>query len=302
MRNLFYTIKPLIPRKIQLWLRRKIAKKQLQLYEYIWPINIQSGDQQPSRNVWPDNKQFALVLTHDVDNANGLANCYKLIERETELGFRSSFNFVPLKYKLPNELREFIQNNKIEIGVHGLKHDGKLYKNFKIFKKRADLINQYLKEWNSVGFRSPSMHHNLKWLGLLNIEYDSSTFDIDPFEPQPNGTSKIFPFIVKTQNNFEFVELPYTLPQDFTLFILLRNTNINIWKQKLDWIVKNRGMALLNTHPNNMHFELTTVKGELYPAEWYLQFLHYTLIKYKDLYWNALPSEISRYWKSFQFK
>jgi hypothetical protein len=34
---------------------------------------------------------------------------------------------------------------------------------------------------------SSFMHHNLKWLASLNIKYSISTFDTDPFEPQPDG-------------------------------------------------------------------------------------------------------------------
>ena len=77
------------------------------------------------------------------------------------------------------------------------------------------------------------MHHNLEWIHLLNIEYDASTFDVDPFEPQSDGCSSIFPFWVKSQsNNHGYVELPYTLPQDFTLLILLRNLDLKIWFNK----------------------------------------------------------------------
>jgi hypothetical protein len=46
-----------------------------------------------------------------------------------------------------------------------------------------------------------------------------------------------------------YVELPYTLPQDFTLFTVMREKDIDIWKKKLDWIVEKGGMALLITHP-----------------------------------------------------
>jgi len=42
------------------------------------------------------------------------------------------------------------------------------------------------------------------------------------------------------------VELPYSLPQDFSLFVIMRERNIDIWKIKLDWIVEKGGMALLH--------------------------------------------------------
>ena len=87
----------------------------------------------------------------------------------------------------------------------------------RIFRARK-LINGYLQEWNAVGFRSPSMQHNLDWIHDLDIEYDASTFDTDPFEPQSDGMGTIFPFLVPEQNGQGgYVELPYTLPQDFLI-------------------------------------------------------------------------------------
>jgi hypothetical protein len=89
------------------------------------------------------------------------------------------------------------------------------------------------------------MHHNLDWLASFDIDYSISTFDTDPFEPQPDAVRTIFPFWVpNNQRKSGFVEMPYTLPQDSTLFIILGQASIEIWKDKLDWIVKNDGMAL----------------------------------------------------------
>ena len=31
-------------------------------------------------------------------------------------------------------------------------------------------------------------------------------------------------------NNGGYMELAFTLPQDFTLFVVLRESNINVWK------------------------------------------------------------------------
>jgi len=57
------------------------------------------------------------------------------------------------------------------------------------------------------------MYHDLRLLHYLNIEYDASTFDTDPFEPQPDGLGTIFPrWIYDQENQKGFVELPYTLP------------------------------------------------------------------------------------------
>ncbi len=75
------------------------------------------------------------------------------------------------------------------------------------------------------------MHHNLDWLRDLNVAYDASTFDTDPFEPQPQGAGTIFPFRVAGDGTRPgYVEMPYTLAQDFTLFVLMQEPDIEIWK------------------------------------------------------------------------
>ena len=246
---------------------------------------------------WPDNKRFALILTHDVDTANGQEWCRRLANLEKDLGFLSSFNFVPERYPVFAELRHCLSNNGFEVGVHGLLHDGKLYQSRDVFRNRATRINQYLAEWEAVGFRSPAMHHNLDWIHDLNIEYDASTFDTDPFEPQSDGVRSIFPFFVQgSAVQKGYVELPYTLSQDFTLFVLMKERTIGIWKEKVDWIAENGGMALLNTHPDYMNFNSTKVKFEEYPVKYYKDFLDYIKGRYQGQYWNVLPNQIARFW------
>ena len=295
----YYYLKPLIPRNIQLNLRRRfvIKRKRVQ-YADIWPIDELSKKSHDPSSAWPNNKKFALVLTHDVDTKRGQEKCLSLVELEKQLGFRSSFNFVPERYRVDPGLRHNLTDKGFEVGVHGLNHDGKLYESRKTFQRRAVKINEYLKEWNAVGFRSPSMHHNLKWIHDLDIEYDASTFDTDPFEPQSDGVSTIFPFWVsKGDSDNGYVELPYTLPQDFTLFVLMREKNIDIWKQKLDWIAEHGGMALVNTHPDYMNFHGGKLGIEEYPADYYREFLKYVKDKYEGQYWHVLPRDMARFWK-----
>jgi hypothetical protein len=298
----YYQVKPMIPRRIQIWLRRNVAVRQKRLYETVWPIDENCSKAPEAWSGWPEEKRFALVLTHDVDTAKGQAKCYELIELEKRLGFRSSFYFVPKRYEVSSELRNDLVRNGFEVGVHGLYHDGKLYTSRHMFQERAKEINQYLHEWPSVGFRSPSMHHNLDWIHDLNIEYDASTFDTDPFEPQPDGVGTIFPFWVDGNSKQKgYMELPYTLSQDFTLFVLMQEGNIDIWIRKLDWIVKQGGMALLNTHPDYMNFDGRLLDIEEYPVRLYAEFLRYVKDKYEGQYWHALPREMARFWtKGYQ--
>lgn len=298
MTRLFYFFKPIVPRSLQLLLRKWIGKKLLKKYKDVWPILLGSEKKPEKWRGWPEGKDFALVLTHDVEWRKGHDKSRKLLELEKELGFKSSFNLVPERYKVDKELRDFIENEGFEVGVHGLKHDGKLFRSKKIFFERAIKINQYLKEWNAVGFRAPAVHHNLEWIGELDIEYDLSTFDTDPVEPQPDGVGTIFPFMVERKNGQPgYVELPYTLDQDFTLFILMEESSPKLWIDKLKWIAENGGMALVIVHPDYINFN-NQKKSEEYPVEYYSNFLKYIKENYKGKYWNALPRDVATYYKN----
>ncbi len=293
---MFYFVKPLIPRRIQIFARRRMVNQRKKLFRDVWPVNENLFQDFHGHIKWPGNKKFALVLTHDVESGKGQENCQKLMELEIKNGFRSSFNFVPERYPVSATLRKTLVDNGFEVGVHGLKHDGKLYRSESIFKYRAHRINIYLKAWNAVGFRSPAMHHNLKWISTLNIEYDASTFDFDPFEPQPDGAGTVLPFFVKSDSSDGgYIEMPYTLAQDFTLFILMQDKNIDNWTRKLDWIAAHGGMALINTHPDYMNFTGKKPKLEEYPAGFYEQFLEYAKSVYSDSAWCALPREVAQH-------
>jgi len=295
--NLYYIIKPHIPRRFQLFARRLLIQYQLIKFRDVWPIDKNAGSEPVGWRGWPDGKGFALVLTHDVDTAMGQSKCLDLMEIDEKYGFRSSFNFVPLRYRVAREVLATLRSHGFEVGVHGLYHDGKYYLSREGFSKRALKINEILRDWGAVGYRAPSMYHRLEWFHELEIEYDASTFDTDPFEPLGVGVGTIFPYFVKNLEAKEgFVELPYTLPQDFTLFVMMRNRDIEIWKRKLDWVVERGGMALINTHPDYMDFD-TKRSPEGYPIEYYKSFLKYVKERYAGLYWDALPIEVARYWK-----
>lgn len=299
MTKIYYLLKPSIPRFLQLLLRKIQIKSLMMYHKNSWPILPGSEKKPKNWRGWPDGKKFALILTHDVEHQAGHDKVKYLLSVEKERGFVSSFNFVPKRYNVSAELRKFIVDNGFEVGVHGLYHDGKLYSSKEEFLSRAQKINNYLKEWSAVGFRSPSMHHNLDWIRNLDILYDASTFDVDPFEPQPDGVGTIFPFWVEPENGLNgYIELPYTLPQDFTVFILMQEKGIDIWKKKLDWIVENGGMALVNVHPDYINFSNGKNSLEEFSVDLYVNFLDYINEKYKNQFYQVLPRELSEFWKA----
>ena len=297
----YYRVKPFIPKSIRWLMRRSRIPGILRQSGGVWPINESAGAKPPGWRGWPEGKQFALVFTHDVESKVGIGNVRSLAELEIKYGFRSSFNFIPQgPYEDPAGLRDWLVKNGFEVGVHDLNHDGQLYESRESFSRKAKLINQYLKDWNAVGFRSGFMLHQLEWLHDLNILYDASTFDTDPFEPQPDGSETIFPFLVKPPHDsgkLGYVELSYTLPQDSTLFILLRESTPKIWKQKLDWIKRHGGLALVNIHPDYVSFDERGGAPELYSAAIIGEFMEYVNESYGEIFWNPLPRELAQWYR-----
>ena len=264
----------------------------------IWPIDPDSGNPPDNWCGWPEEKLFAVVLSHDVDTQRGHDLIPALLETEKQLGFKSAFNIVPERYRVSQRIIDYIKKRGCEVNIHGLKHDGKLFKSYKIFQDRAKKMNYYLNQWGSRGFTAPSMICNMEWLNELDIDYHTCSFDTDPFEPQPSISKTIFPIVLNNNSRTSpHVELPYTLPQDHLLFIILGEKDISVWKQKLNWIVKNKGMALLNTHPDYMRFENNKYRFESYPISFYIDFLKHVKAQYKGKFWNALPSEIGTFIK-----
>jgi hypothetical protein len=304
-RKLYYRVKPFVPWSCRIALRRLHARRIRKDSTSIWPIDPAAGAPPAGWGGWPDGKRFALVLTHDVEGQRGLERCQELMDLNQRLGFRSCFNFVPEGgYATPKKLRDSLTSNGFEVGVHDLRHDGKLFFSRTGFQAQARKIKEYLKEWGAVGFRSGFMQHNLEWLHEVGAYYDASTFDTDPFEFQPDGVKTIFPFWVPTPRsraNHEkmgeggYIELPYTLPQDSTLFVLFREKSTEIWQRKLDWLVENGGMALLIAHPDYMRFAPGPCSPREYPAAFYEEFLRYVRSRYAGQYWLALPREVAEY-------
>lgn len=312
LREIYYRLKPFIPTLVRLELRRWRAKRILERSQGVWPVYPGSGVPPKGWPGWPGGKQFAFVLSHDVEGPLGVARCRELAEMEMKHGLRSVFNFVPEgDYPVPMELIGWLKENGFEVGIHDLRHDGGLFRSEAEFMERARSINRYAREWGAAGFRAGFMLHQLEWLHALEVEYDSSTFDVDPFEPQPDGVETIFPFwlaapdpnadsprggeLPRDRATRGYVEMPYTLVQDYNLFLVLQEPGPAIWQRKLSWIAAKGGMAYLNTHPDYMQFPGQPAGSNDYPASYYDDFLRHVREHYAGLFHHALPREIARF-------
>jgi hypothetical protein len=298
-RRLYYAVKPMLPRALtrvaRRWHRHATTSRfplgwpeELRYPAFLWEVIrqllLQRGQSSlPSIAFWPAGRQYALVLTHDVETAAGQRRVRELADLDEAHGLRSSFNFVPERYPLDLELMGELRARGFEVGVHGLRHDGKLFSSREEFLRRAERINHYLRAWDAVGFRAPLMHRHPAWLQALDIEYDLSFFDTDPYEPIAGGTMSLWPFQMG-----RFVELPYTLVQDYTLTVVLKETTPRLWLRKLDAIRRYHGMALVNTHPDYLRDPTT--------RRVYTAFLE--AVAADAGAWNALPRQAARWWQA----
>jgi hypothetical protein len=301
--RVYYWIKPSLPTLIRLSVRRWWARRKRTACASQWPILECAGAAPKGWSGWPEDRRFAFVLTHDVESQRGLDRVRQIAELETSLGFRSSFNFIPEgPYQVPSGLRDWLVENDFEVGIHDHRHDGELYNSRKRFRAGATCINRHLEEWNAVGFRSGFMFHNLEWIKELNVEYDASTFDTDPFEPQPDGVKTIFPFWVGSGEGKGYVELPYTLAQDSTLFVILQEKSNDIWKRKLTWIESRGGMALLNVHPDYVVFGDAKPARDEFSVHHYAEFLSWVKETRSNQYWHTLPKHVADFCRKWSHR
>lgn len=293
----YYRTRPVLPRSAQIWLRRRFARLQARSPFPSWPIETClhdffdlmfsiltgiNGAPVPCIAPWPDGYSWALVLTHDVEQAKGLEAIGPVAELERAHGLRSSWNLVPRRYEVDPACISDLVDDGFEIGVHGIYHDGRDLESWSTWQERLGAAHEAAERWNAVGFRSAALHRQSEWMRALRFDYDSSCPDTDPFEPQNGGCCTWLPFF-----NGELVELPLTLRQDHTLFVILGHEDETAWVHKTNFLRGQGGMAMIDTHPDYL------VDERIFAA--YARFLK----RFADdpTVWHALPREVSAWWR-----
>jgi hypothetical protein len=292
----YYGVRPLMPRHVQIRLRRAFTRIQARSDFPRWPVETALhdlcdlvlgatatavGEPVPYIAPWPRGYEWALVLTHDVETAAGRDAIDRVLAVEQRLGFRSSWNLVPERYSVDDALVERLAADGSEVGIHGLRHDGKDLGSLRTLRERLPAMRSWAERWSAVGFRAPATQRVWEWMPMLGFDYDSSSPDTDPYEPIPGGCCSWLPFF-----NEELVELPITMPQDHTLFVILRRDE-TLWHEKADVLRCRGGMALLIVHPDYMLDDASLGAYERF------------LERYRDdrTLWNPLPREVSDWWR-----
>ncbi len=292
----YYAVRPALPRRLQIAARRVYSRVQARTAFPRWPVEDSLHDlydrllawvaELADRPVpwvapWPEGRTWALALTHDVETDEGVRAIGGLREVEEELGYRSSWNLVPGRYRVDDALVAELQAAGFEVGLHGLYHDGRDLEPGQL-ERRLPEMRRYAERWGAVGFRSPATHRAWDTMAGLPFAYDSSSPDTDPYEPQNGGCCSLLPFA-----NRGLVELPITLPQDHTLFVILRARDGRAWIEKVEHIRARGGLGLIITHPDYLHL------GPIVPA--YRQLLEH--VAEDPGVWRALPAEVAAWWR-----
>jgi peptidoglycan/xylan/chitin deacetylase (PgdA/CDA1 family) len=299
--DLYYRVKRLIPRQVQLALRRRLIRWQGSPAFPRWPyddsverlvrfyagcvLRAQGREQAEFTWFWPNGAHAAVILTHDVEGTEGLANAVRIAELEEQRGFRSSFNIVGDWYPIDWSIVRELQDRGHEIGSHALFHDRSLFSSRSEFERQLPRLREVVQRLGAVGFRSPATHRVTEWLHELPVDYDATMPLSDPYEPQPGGVCTAWPFFLG-----DVVELPYTLPQDHTLFNLLGYRSPDPWIEQVQRIKRSFGLVQCVSHPDPGYL------GEPRAEAMYAAFLD--ALAAETHMWHALPRDVARWWRA----
>jgi hypothetical protein len=298
----YYVARPLMP----VVLRKHLQRLSLRGWDKHpfprWPVDTsveeiletvvvvalkERGDQPlPFIWFWPEGKQACAVMTHDVETTGGRDFCEILMDVDDSFGIKASFQVVPeRRYDVPQSYLDSIAQRGFEVNVQDLNHDGRLFDHYEEFQRRTKAINEYAGAFKAVGFRSAILYRNVGWLNSLKFQYDMSIPNVAHLDPQRGGCCTVFPYFVG-----DILEIPVTTTQDYTLFHILRDYSMDLWKDQTSRILARHGVMNFIIHPDYVteQREMRLVKDLLaYLAE----------LRSQAGLWTPLPRELNDWWR-----
>jgi hypothetical protein len=303
LRDLYYFVRPLL----HLNVRKHIQRVYLSGWQKIsfprWPVDTtvedlseellllsmkaQGIDRLPFVWFWPKGARSCIVMTHDVETERGYKLCGELMNMDESLGIKSSFQLVPEgPYKVSTALLQEIRSRGFEVNIQDLNHDGQLYRDRKQFLRRVEKINQYAHSYGARGFRAAVLYRNLNWYDALDFSFDMSVPNVGHLDPQRGGCCTVMPYFVG-----DILEIPSTTTQDYTLFHLLSDYSLDLWKAQTEAILKKNGLVSFLVHPDYvMEKRARDVYGDL------LSFLRQ--LDSREQLWFALPGQVDQWWRA----
>lgn len=236
---------------------------------------------------WPEGAQCGAVMTHDVETSAGVDACRELMALDDSFEIKSSFQFVPEeRYVVSDELLEELRSHGFEVNIQDLNHDGNLFRDREEFSRRALRINEYLRNFESEGFRSAIMYRNAEWLKAIEASYDMSFPNVAHLEPQSGGCCTVMPYFID-----EIVELPLTTIQDYSLLHILDESSINIWERQIELIKQKNGLISFIVHPDYL-------RGKREIGLYRSLLTHLCRLRAEEGLWIALPGEVDQWWRA----
>ena len=302
LRKTYYFVRPLLGVSVRRHLQRIYLRGWDRIPFPAWPVDdtvdrvhkkllalmlrAQGMERTPFVWFWPRGYTSCAIMTHDVEDAAGRDFCASLMNLDESFGIRSAFQVVPEKnYAVSKSFRESITSRGFEVNVHDLKHDGRLYADHTEFQRRATRINNYIREYGAQGFRSGILYRNADWFDAFQFSYDMSLPNVAHLDPQRGGCCTVMPFFIG-----KIVELPLTCTQDYTLFQILSDYSINLWKRQIALVRKNHGLISFIAHPDYL---LKPRALDTYKT--LLGFL--ATLRSEDGLWTALPRDVANWWR-----
>lgn len=236
---------------------------------------------------WPEGASACTMVTHDVEGQAGINFCDALMDIDDSFGIKSAFQLIPQGHEATwRQTAAQLRQRGFEVNLHDLNHDGKLFVNRTEFLRRARRINEYAREFECEGFRSGVMYREQDWFDAFEFSYDMSVPNAAHLEPQRGGCCTVMPYFVG-----DILELPLTTTQDYTLFYILNDYSIALWRAQIDLLAQHHGLISVITHPDYLTGDRErSVYAEL------LRYL--TERRDRDRLWFALPGEINRWWRN----
>ena len=153
------------------------------------------------------------------------------------------------------------------------------------FLQRAAKINAYRKNFRAEGFRAAVLYRNQEWYDALDFSYDTSVPNVAHLDPQRGGCCTVMPYFVG-----KLVELPVTVTQDYSLFHILNDYSINLWKQQIDLILESHGLINVIIHPD---YSVSSRERTVFEA----LLSHLAKLRDERGVWTALPKDVARWWR-----
>jgi hypothetical protein len=235
---------------------------------------------------WPKRARGCVMMTHDVETEAGLNDCERLMDIDESFGIKSAFQLVPEgRYQYRPDLVDSMRKRGFEVGIQDLNHDGRLFDREPEFLRRASRINQYAARMNANGFRAGALYRRPEWYSHLEFSFDMSIPNVAHLDPQAGGCCTVRPYFIG-----KVLELPVTTTQDYTLFNILNEHSIDLWKSQIDRILAKNGLVSFIVHPDYLNSaRRRAVYQEL------LEYLR--ALRSKGDLWFALPQEVDAWWR-----